>query len=394
MRIYIINCNYGHGGPGGIVKDLYNGFIRKGEECRVAYSRNFREFDGVNSYKIGNKFNIMVHAFFSRIFDCQGRLSYIPTLKMIRDIKRYDPDIINLHNLNGYFLNYKLFFRFLNFFNGKIVWTAHDCSLFTGHCINFERISCNKWQMECNKCSLKKDYPKSLFFDNSTGNYRLKKKWLSNIKNMEIVSPSNWLKRHIENSFLKNIHVQVINNGIDLSAFEAKKRENSDKIKLLAVAGVWNEMKGIDVLVELASMLPEEFELTLVGDIPKNMEIPPSVCYVRRTNSVEKLAELYSAADIFINPTLGDNYPTVNIEALACGTPIVTFDTGGSKEIVGECGHVVCKKNAESLLEGIHGLHKKKILSDACRKRATLFSKDQMINDYLDLFCKLLKKEG
>ena len=253
----MINANWGHGGPGGIVKDIYDILTKNGHECIVAYGRGSCPKE-INSVKIGSLFTNVIDFFISHLFDNAGRNSYFATKRLIKHIERIKPDIVHLHNLLGYYINFPVLFHFLKNNNCKVVWTIHDCWAITGHCINFERINCTKWIDSCKNCQLKTDYPKSILFDNSKKNYSIKKDIFNSLPFIHLVAPSLWLKNLISHSYLSNLPISVINNGIDTNVFkfrknDIKKRYGIDgKIVLLFVASVWNEMKGINIVLDLS----------------------------------------------------------------------------------------------------------------------------------------------
>lgn len=393
-RIYFINCTFGHGGPGDVSKNLFLSLSNnKNFECRFACSRYGEK--NKSFYKIGNKLDQYLHYCFSILFDNEGFNSRIATLLLVRDIKRFNPDVINIHNLLGHYINYGILFKYLKTTNAKIVWTLHDCSAFTGHCINFERVKCNKWICGCYKCPLKLDYPKSALFDFSKRNYEKKKDLFLNVNNMELVTPSQWLKKLVGVSFLRKYQCTCIPNGVDLSSFKPTNSnyisENRFKNKnvVLFVAGVWNEMKGINIVNDLAKLVENKYKIVLIGKCDTTLN--QSIHYLERTNNREDLAKWYSCSSVFVNPTLGDNFPTVNIESLACGTPVVTFDTGGSPEAVDDnTGVVVYKKDATHLLEGIKECLEKKekgiITKDECLNRTKLYTIEKFSNKYIEVF--------
>ena len=395
MKILQISSNWGHGGPGGIVKDLYYQITNHGDKCLVAYGRGTIPSD-IPSTRIGNLFYSCLHAFFSRLFDCAGFCSKKATKKLIDKIIDYEPDIIQIHNLLGYYINIEILFSFLKEYGKPIVWTIHDCWPITGHCINFERINCNKWLKGCNKCKLKKDYPQAYFFDRSKRNWVLKHKIFSDVPQMEIICPSLWMKSNIIKTFFSNYPIHVINNGIDLKTFKPtkpvfKKQFNlCNKIVLLAVAGVWNEMKGENLLYEIAQKLDERYVVVMVGK--KSHKCPNNIIDIDRTNSVEELVKWYSSSDLFINPTFGDNFPTVNLEALACGLPVVANATGGCTEVINETvGRIVVTKTSDEFVQKINDCINANISKNVCVLEAKKYDKERCFSKYVSIYERLLK---
>lgn len=397
MRVLLISANWGGGGPGGVVKDLYYKIINSGYEACVAYARGSIPND-VKSIRIGNQLDVYTHAIKARLFDGAGFGSVCATRKLINDIKAYNPDIVNLHNLNGYTINLEILLNYLKESKIPVVWTLHDCWAFTGHCINFQRVQCVKWKDRCSNCVLTHDYPKSLLFDRSRENFDKKKEILKGFKNLHLVTPSKWLSELVTQSFLKEYPIYVINNGINLDIFKPTASNIrpiyhlDEKIILLAVANHWNEMKGQGYLFSLAKMLDNKYKIVMIG-VDSFIKLPKGILGISRTQDVKELVQWYSAADLFINPTMGDNFPTVNIEALACGLPVITFNTGGSSEIAGNVwGKVVPAGNIELLKEAIDECVVNKIDRAQCVQRASEFDREKRFNDYINLFKQLTLK--
>ena len=340
-----------------------------------------------------------LHAVKSMIFDAHGLGSTRATRRVIQEIERIHPDIIHLHNIHGYYLNYKVLFEYLRTINIPVVWTLHDCWPMTGHCSHFDAVGCERWRKECYSCPLKGDYPKSLLFDCSRRNYNLKKQLFTSIKNLFIVPVSQWLGGIVRESFLGNYPCLVINNGVDVQMF--RPRENNtlriqlgigDKCVLLGVATAWKDDKGLQEFIRLSRN--PKYQVVLVG-VPNEMklQLPQSIIVIGRTNNQQELAEYYSMADLLVNPTYNDSFPTVNLEALSCGTPIVTYRTGGSPEAVtDEVGIVVDKGDYRALEVAIDDVLSKgkSYYTKACRRRAvSLYDKDERFKDYLELYERL-----
>ena len=336
-RILFINsvCN---GSTGTICKNLYKAAVEAGHECCIAYGRGEapKEFKTI---KIGNKLDIYLHVLKARLFDASGFGSKHATKEFIKKIDEFKPDIIHLHNIHGYYVNIEILFKYLRAHPEiKKIWTLHDCWAFTGHCPHFEYEKCQQWKNECKKCIRRNEYPKSLI-DRCNRNYWLKKSSFTNVDNLMLVSPSNWLMNLIKDSFFKEYSIEVINNGVDTSIFkhtESNIKERygiKNKKVILGVASVWDKKKGLDTFIELSKQLDNEYQIVLIGLNKKQIKkLPSNIIGITRTENVEELVKWYSAAEVFFNPTLEDNYPTVNLEAIACKTPVVTFNTGGSPE--------------------------------------------------------------
>ena len=360
-RILFINsvCN---GSTGTICKNLYKAAVEEGHECCIAYGRGEAP-KGFKTIKIGNKLDIYLHVLKARLFDASGFGSKQATKELIKKIDEFKPDIIHLHNIHGYYVNIEILFKYLKEHPEiKKIWTLHDCWAFTGHCPHFEYEKCEQWKNECKKCIRRNEYPKSLI-DRCNRNYWLKKSSFTNVDNLMLVSPSNWLMNLIKDSFFKEYPIEVINNGVDTSIFkhtESNIKERygiKNKKVILGVASVWDKKKGLDTFIELSKQLDNEYQIVLIGLNKKQIKkLPTNIIGITRTENVQELVKWYSAADVFFNPTLEDNYPTTNLEAISCGTSVITFDTGGSPEsaFANESMIVFSKSIKESYIKILH----------------------------------------
>ncbi len=355
---------------------------------------------GRNLYIIQNNNHRKINVLLDRITGRHNMHSKIATERLLKVISGFKPDIIQLHNLHEAYINLPMLFKYIKKHNIKTVWTLHDCWAFTGHCPNFDIVGCNKWKTGCYGCPQYKEYPKSLF-DNSKYMYRLKKKWFTGVENMTIVTPSEWLASLVKESYLKDYPVKVINNGIDLNVFKPtesdfrKKYALENKYIVLGVAFGWGRRKGLDVFVELARRLDKEkYKVVLVGtDDNVDKLLPENIISIHRTQNQTELAKICSAADVFANPTREENYPTVNMEALACGTPVVTFNTGGSPEMLDEtCGTAVAKNDIDAMYNEIIRICEAKPYSmEACLKKARRFDMNERFKEYYDLYSCQIK---
>ena len=360
MKILQINSVCGVGSTGRIATDLYKVLEEQGHKCKIAYGRGTAP-EGIDSIKIGSNLDNYAHVFKTRVFDKHGFGSVNSTKKFIEEVKEYDPDIIHLHNIHGYYINIEILFNYLKEANKPVIWTLHDCWAFTGHCAYFDYVGCDKWKEGCNKCPQKQVYPTSNFLDNAKYNYEKKKELFTSVKNMTIVTPSKWLANLVKESFLGKYPVEVINNGIDLTVFKPTKsnfREKynlQDKFIVLGVASVWEERKGLKYFIELSKELSDDYKVVIVGVNEKQKkQLPENIIAITRTNNVKELVEIYTSADVFVNPTLEDNFPTTNLEAIACGTPVITFNTGGSAESIDNFIGIITKdKSVKSLITDI-----------------------------------------
>lgn len=392
MKVLQINSVCGVGSTGRIAADIHRVLKQNGHESKIAYGRG--EAKGVSSddtIKIGTDRDIYAHVILSRLTDRTGFYSKSATKKLIRSIEEYNPDVIHLHNIHGYYINIKLLFDYLKKAGKPVVWTLHDCWAFTGHCTHFDYCGCEKWKTGCEKCPQLNRYPKS-FADSSKRNYLYKKQIFNGINNMTIVTPSKWLENLVKQSYLGNYNIQVIYNGIDLTVFKptvsdfrARHGLNNKKI-ILGVANIWEKRKGLDDLIQLSKKLSDDYKIVIVGKLIGD-SLPANMLHVERTDSTKELAEIYSAADVFVNPSYEDNFPTVNIEALACGTPVVTYNTGGSPEAISpSCGIVTEQGNVDELKTAIYSLQ------ETGRRYSTdvsVYNKNVVFAEYVGLYVSL-----
>lgn len=401
MLIFQIVVEGNRGSTGTMAENISQHALKKGYKSIIAYGR-FKRKSQSELYKIGNFFSILWHVVLTRIFDLHGLGSNIATKKLIRKIKEVRPDIIHLHHLHGYYVNYKILFKYLRESNTPIVWTFHDCWAFTGHCAHFDYIRCVKWQTECLKCPQKKVYPASWIFDRSNKNFHLKKLWFSGIENLKIITPSNWLRNTTRMSFLGQYETKVIHNGVDLDVFYpstnnseiVKRIDVYGKFVILGVASPWTPKKGFDEFIELSKVIDESMVIFLVGVTrSQSKNLPRNIKSIERTESSDQLRELYSVADVFVNLTLEDTFPTVNLEALACGTPIISYNSGGSPESVFEgTGFVVERNSINDVLSSIGVIkgYGKNHFTEHCRRTAEIyFSKEKQISKYFQLYTEI-----
>ena len=388
MKIVQINVTCGAGSTGKIclaVSELLN---EKGIENYILYSEGSSDYP--YGIKYTNDFGRKMQALKSKVLGNYGFNSVAFTKKLIAELDRIKPDIVHLHNLHGNGCSLTVLFSYFKEKNIKLYWTFHDCWAFTGYCPHFDMVGCKKWQTQCEKCEQKSAY--SFFFDRSAELFNKKKELFSGL-DLTIITPSQWLASLVKKSFLSCYEVRVINNGIDLDVFAPVKSRFREKYSLqdnfiiLGVAFNWDERKGIDVFEKLAGTLPSDCRIVLVGtDEAVRSRLSENIIAIDRTGNQQELAEIYSAADVFVNATREDTFPTVNIEALACGTPVVTFDTGGSGEIIDDSCGIKVKKNDISAIEKaiIHIKENRAFTQESCRSRACLFDMNDKFREYVD----------
>ena len=345
MRVLEINSVCGIRSTGRIVGELADAFIKDGHQCRIAYGREqaASAYEKI-SHRIGTETDVRLNALAARLFDDEGFNAVAETRRLLQWAERYDPDLVWLHNLHGYYINVEMLFDWLKRRPQTIVrWTLHDCWAFTGHCAHFSYVHCDQWKTECQNCCQRGEYPKSWLADNCAKNFQRKRQAFCGVKNMTLITPSKWLANLVGKSFLQEYPVEVIPNRIDTTVFKPTESnfrasyQLEHKKIILGVASAWSEKKGLTDFIKLAEMLPSFCIVVLVGLTKEQIKkMPREILCIERTNSTQELAGIYTAADVFVNLTYEDTYPTVNLEAQACGTPCLTYRTGGSVETVSQ----------------------------------------------------------
>lgn len=398
MKVVQINCS-AFGSTGNIVRLIHTKLLKEGHESYVFYGiGNSKE---KNLFRIGNDVELHIHAILSRNRGKQGYYSFLPTYQLIRKIGKLNPDIIHLHNLHGSYLNLPILFGYLKKTNIQILITLHDCWLFTGKCPHFTAVGCEKWRYTCGECPQLERYPRSKL-DTTKKCLLDKKKWLSGFENrLQIVTVSNWLKDTAQRSFLKNYPMQTIHNGINCAMFHRiddveirKKYQLENKFIILGVSSNWNEEKGFEEFLQLSEKLCDDEMIILVGLTEKQiMMLPPKIMGIAKTENQTELAKLYSAADVFLNTSKEETFGMVTAEAMACGTPVIVYDSTACSEIVSdECGCIM-KSNEKNIYHYITltRYDKKYDRNLISKKIRSMYSDVQMVNAYIEIFGEMIK---
>ena len=337
---------------------------------------------------IGNRYERFISDKINYYTGKQGALNVLGTYQFLKKLDEFKPDIIHLHNLHSNYINVKMLFNYINTKNIKVIWTLHDCFAFTGHCPCFDIVKCEKWKTGCYSCPMVHEYP-ATSWDRSEYEYNKKKNIFTSVKDMIIVTPSCWLSKLVKESFLGKYRIEVIPNGVDLNIFhprESKFRDKygiSDRFIILGVAFSWEFRKGLDRFEKLANELDERFQIVLVGISREAVKSQKVIC-INKTDNQEQLAEIYSAADVFLNPTREDNFPTVNVEALACGIPVLSYGAGGSAEAFDDDSGMVV--NDQNLLAVLEKLYENSFDKKACLGRGKKFDQTDKFKEYVELY--------
>lgn len=399
-KLLLVNTAINSTSTGRIAEEIGRCAQKAGYEVFAGYGFK-NNSSALQTIKIGSKTDHYLHALLTRLTDRHGFGSAGATKEFISRLNTIDPDIINLHNIHGYYLNIRLMADWLKRHNRPVVWTFHDCWPFTGHCAYFDAVGCNRWMTGCRDCPNRRAYPSARFYDNSRNNFIRKKELFNSIPQLTVVVPCQWMSDNVGRSFLSDKRTIVIYNGVNTDIFRPALSDSTERLKrslllegkrvILGVASVWDKRKGLDDFKKMASLLRHDERIVLIGlDRKQIASLPDNIIGISRTENTARLAEFYSMADVFINPTYVDNFPTTNIEALACGTPVVTYDTGGSPEAVSPTtGAVVSKGDVAGAIENGRRLWAENPV-DECRRRAVdNFDSRDRFNDYVKLFNQL-----
>lgn len=391
-KLLQLNVTANWGSTGKIAEGIGIAAMNRGWESYIAYGRDMNLSES-NLIKVGNQIDVYTHYARNRIFDGEGLGSKCATRRFITQIEEIAPDIIHLHNIHDHWLNYPILFEYLATIDTPIVWTFHDCWAFTGGCHYFEIPPCDKWRTQCEKCPLRNGK-----IDRSKHHYKQRRELIASLEDrLTIVPVSKWLEDFSKESMLSESNIQLIHNGIDIDRFKASDDRPQKENMILGVANVWDYRKGLEDFIKLREVLPLEIKIKLVGLTKSQItKLPDGIDGITKTQNVDELVELYNRANVFVNPTYADNFPTTNLEALACGTPVITYRTGGSPEAIDENTGIVVEKGdiqglANSILEILN--YPSKYNSDLCRERAVAhFNQDIQFRKYIDLYDSLLSQ--
>ena len=401
LKLLQINVAANWGSHGRIAEEIGLEAMAQGWESYIAYGR-YANPSKSHIVKIGDLFDHCLHGAQSLLLDRHGLASCGPTKKLIREIEQIKPDLIHLHNIHGFYLNYPILFRYLSTVDIPVVWTLHDCWAFTGHCAWPIHGHCDRFQEQCCHCPLQsKGYPKSFLLDRSRSNFKLKKRYFRSLKDLHLVTVSRWLEQQVRLSFMQDMDIRTIYNGLDTEVFRPSGTPPTSVTDghplVLGVCNAWYDWKGLDDMAALREILPDDYEVMVVGVNEDQMHrLPEGITCIRRTDSVSQLAEIYSQADVFVNPSKVESFGMTTAEALSCGTPSIVYDTSACPEVVDNLtGRVVPLGDVNALAKAVMeicSLPGREAMRQACRERAIrLFNRQDRYKEYLQLYNEVLQ---
>ncbi|HBE42910.1 MAG TPA: glycosyl transferase [Bacteroidales bacterium] len=392
------------GSTGTIAESIGELVLKQGWKSYIAHGR-FPRSSSSQIIRIGSSLEILIHGITTRLFDRHGLGSCRATRVLIKKIEKIKPDIVHLHHLHGYYINIEILFNYLSNANLPTVWTFHDCWAITGHCCYFDYVGCQKWKTNCHHCPQKKEYPASLFIDRSKKNFYLKKKLFTSVSNMMIVTVSEWLDSIVGNSFLADTPRKIIFNGVNVDLYKKtplmksqatkKSLKIGDGFMILGVANTWEERKGFNDFMRLSKRIGRNDFIVLVGLRKSQIKnLPNNVIGIIRTESMEKLRDLYAAADVYLNLSVEETFGLTTAEALSCGTPAIVYNATACPEVLDvNTGFVVNKNDIDGLLESIEGIRKngKEFYSSQCRERAIkYYNRVDRLSEYLEMYKQMI----
>lgn len=401
LKLLQINVAANWGSHGRIAEEIGLEAMAQGWESYIAYGR-YANPSKSHIVKIGDLFDHCLHGAQSLLLDRHGLASCGPTKKLIREIEQIKPDLIHLHNIHGFYLNYPILFRYLSTVDIPVVWTLHDCWAFTGHCAWPIHGHCDRFQEQCCHCPLQsKGYPKSFLLDRSRSNFKLKKRYFRSLQDLHLVTVSRWLEQQVRLSFMQDMDIRTIYNGLDTEVFRPSGTPPTSVTDghplVLGVCNAWYDWKGLDDMAALRELLPDDYEVMVVGVNEDQMHrLPEGITCIRRTDSVSQLAEIYSQADVFVNPSKVESFGMTTAEALSCGTPSIVYDTSACPEVVDNLtGRVVPLGDVNALAKAVTeicSLPGREAMRQACRERAIrLFNRQDRYKEYLQLYNEVLQ---
>lgn len=399
LRILQVNAVNGIMSTGRTCLEMEQYLNAHGAECYTAYSIGS---PSPGAYKIAHPLECKLHALLSRLFGLQGYFSFFSTGKLLRLIKRLQPDVVHLRNLHANYLNIRTLLGYLAKNDIATVVTLHDCWDYTGKCTHYFVQGCDRWQTGCHHCPKLRTGHNSWFFDRTDKMWRDKKQGFQSIPRLAVTGVSDWMTGEAQKSFLSSAkQVKRIYNWVDLQVFRPVEAEAlrerlgiAGKTVILGVASGWSNRKGLHTFLKLAELLGDHEIIVLVGNM-QPVQLPPNVLHIPATHDVQELVAYYSMADVFLQMSPEETFGKVAAEALACGTPVVAVDSTANSELVDEsCGALVPdNENTAAIHQAIAQLlcKDRAQTAEACRAFACRkFDKEYCMQQYVELYKALL----
>jgi len=398
MKVLQINSVCGIGSTGKIAADISARLQDQHIESYIAYGRE-TSIQSDSLIRIGTKLDYYIHGGLTRILDRHALWgSGKATRDFIEKVRMINPDVVHLHNIHGYYINMRVLFDYLRESNKPVIWTLHDCWSFTGHCAYFSNVQCDKWKVECQQCPQKGSYPGSLVLDQSKQNYLIKKQIFTSLDKLTLVVPSNWLADLVGQSFMSRVPLEVIYNGIDINVFQPADGENirtkyglGNRFVILGVANIWETRKGLRYFLQLSKMISDDCIIMLIGlNEAQIAKLPPNIIGISRTTDIHELVQMYSMADVFVNPSNEETFGLVTAEAMACGTPAIVFSATPGEEIVLDGCGLVAKSgitaDIKDCIDKIKNNGKNHYSKQCISTVGRYFTRDSQIDKYIDIY--------
>ena len=393
MKVLQINAVYGFKSTGVIVKDIGNTLAHNGDVAYFAYQTTNESVE--NGYLVGNKPDWKLHAVHSRVFGKQAYASKCATRRLLKWVDEIKPDVVHFHNLHSNYINLNLLCDHLAKKNIPTVITMHDCWYFTGKCSHYAAVKCGKWQEECGSCPLSKTEQPSLFFDSTSKVLKDRTEHLRKLPGLTLVGCSQWIANEAKKSKLGTADICVVYNGVDTEIFKPHESDIRNELGLegkfviLGMADKWFAPQNREIVEKIIAAQDENSKIVIVGCRKEQMAYFSkfeNVVPMGYVSDRHRLADVYASSDVFVNLTRADTLPTVNMESICCGTPVITFDCCGSPELVDEeCGFVVREGDYIGLLEAIENIKSKPLCFDLYKQHQK-FDKNQCYKKYLDIY--------
>lgn len=395
MKILQINAVYGHGSTGVIVRDIEQMCESSGIECYVA-SPDPKVNDAKRGFLIGNAFDHKLHAVLSRINGKQAYFSRWATRRLLKFIDKIEPDVVHLHNLHSNYIHLNMLLQYLAKKDIQTIVTLHDCWFYTGGCFHYKATACMRWLEGCGHCPKKRQDTPAYLWDCSASILADRKKYLLAIPRLTVTGVSEWISNEAKRTFFADTPVVTIRNGVDLDVFKPtpsdfrSRLELQDKYIILGPASKWLQPLNKSVLTYFSEHMQPDEVLLLFGATDCPLPMPENVRLYGYTRNREELAALYTCADVFVNTTREDSLSLINVEAQACGTPVVTFDATGPRETVDQVhGFRVSVGDANGLIKIIQSirLSNNNGIIAKCRKFVSdYFEVNANYQKYIDLY--------